>query len=95
MLQTDIEQLKKMFFTKTGSEIAEKFVKAETSVRQKASRLRLKKKDTDIWSEKDILLLDQLHPTVKTRSIAVQLNRSLYWVRQKAYRIRLKKLIKG
>ena len=89
--QKEVELLKKLNYSQSRQEIAEKLGRSLATVSQKAIRLGLKKKEMMRWTDKEIETIKQLYSRVTASEIARELDRSAQSVRQKAHRLGFKK----
>jgi len=89
--QKEVKLLKKLNYSRSRQEIAEKLGRSTATVSQKALRLGLKKKEIMRWTSKELVILKQMYGKTTALQIAKKLGRSAQSVRQKAHRLGLKK----
>jgi hypothetical protein len=89
--------VKKLWPNHTASEIAKQLGRSVATVRDKASKLGAKKYDKKhpkkyhAWSKKELKLLKNLYPSRTAQEIADQIGRSVLAVRQRIFKLGLKK----
>ena len=89
--QDDIALVGKMYASKSVNEIAAELGRSVPTVRQRAHKMGLRKKEYLTWSLEEVRKLKSQFPDKTIKQIAVELGRSVNSVRQKAHRMELKK----
>ena len=89
--QDDIALLMKMYAGKSVNEIATELGRSVPTVRQRAHKMGLRKKEYLTWSFEEVRKLESGFPDKTIKQLADELGRSVNSVRQKAHRLKLKK----